>query len=100
VFTEEYQEDREVRDDELVILFDRQPRGELDDIRQAGEELRREVENDLRDAVVKLKRVTSDLRSSSKRWTEKVKVASFDSMRFSKAAVDALVRFCRVWCLA
>jgi hypothetical protein len=36
---------------------------------EAGEELRREVENELRDAVVELKRVTSDLRSSSKRWT-------------------------------
>jgi hypothetical protein len=35
---------------------------------EAGEELRREVENELRDAV-KQKRVTSDPRSSSKRWT-------------------------------
>jgi hypothetical protein len=34
---------------------------------EAGEELRREVE--LRDAVVKQKRVTFDPRSSSKRWT-------------------------------
>jgi hypothetical protein len=43
----------------------------LDDIHQAEEaieELRREVENELRDAMVKLKSVTSDLRSSSKRW--------------------------------
>jgi hypothetical protein len=34
----------------------------------AVEDLPPEVDNELRDAVVKLKRVTSDLRSSSKRW--------------------------------
>jgi hypothetical protein len=61
VFAEECEEDREALDDEPFILFDRQPRGELDDIRQeeAAEGLRREVE-------------------------EKARVASFDSMRFSK----------------
>jgi hypothetical protein len=62
VFTEECQEDREVQDDELFILFDRQPRKELEGLRQAEEAvegLRREVE-------------------------EKARVDSFDSMRFSK----------------
>jgi hypothetical protein len=62
VFPEECQEDREVRDDELFVLFDRQPREELADIRQveeAVEGLRREVE-------------------------EKARVASFDSMKSSK----------------
>jgi hypothetical protein len=72
VFPEQCQEDREIQDDELFILFDRRARREVEGLRQgeeAAEELRREVENELRDAVVKLKRVTSDLRSSSKRWT-------------------------------
>jgi hypothetical protein len=62
VFTEDCQEDREVPDDELCILFDRQPRGEVEGLRQAeeaGEGLRREVE-------------------------ENARVASFDSVRFSK----------------
>jgi hypothetical protein len=61
ILIEERQDDREVQDDELFILFDRQPRGEVEGIRQAeeaGEGLRREVE-------------------------EKARVASFDSMRFN-----------------
>jgi hypothetical protein len=37
LFTEECQEDREGQDDELFILFDRQPQGELSGIRQAEE---------------------------------------------------------------
>jgi hypothetical protein len=62
VLIEECQEDREVRDDELFTLFERQPRGELEGLRQAEEPvegLRRSVE-------------------------EKARVASFDSMKSNK----------------
>jgi hypothetical protein len=62
VLTEECQEDREVQDDKLFVLFDRQPRGELEDLRQAEEAvegIRQEVE-------------------------EKARAVSFESMRSSK----------------
>jgi hypothetical protein len=51
VFTEECQDDREVQDDKLFILFDRQPRGELEGLHQAeeaGEGLQREIEKKAR----------------------------------------------------
>jgi hypothetical protein len=61
VFTEECQEDREGQDDKLFVLFDRQPRGELEGLRQVEEVegIRREAE-------------------------EKARAVSFDSMRSSK----------------